>query len=507
MPDETSQLEEFPSPRDRAFAGIVVEMGLATRKIVDQALSLQVRCAFSGKEVPTLPQILVAEEALTEAQARRALHRLSEVSQGQPQLAPDADFSNTSKVLPALREVASLEDGPRIVIPASALKEPEPSDRASDADDSAAKLPPVPQIRHQPEHDLDSGTVEIIMPVARGGDTTVSRPEEFREAAARDSQPRYPIPATRTSPAEPISGYQLQARLSKDETGAVFRAKQIAMDRLVALKVLPPSMTADRAFVDRFLKEARDAGQLNHPNLVRVHEVGHIGQYYFYSMELVQGLTVSESIRRSGRMPPARALQVTAEMVRAVEHMSSKGIVHGEISPDAVTLSDEGAVKVLLAGLGRARAESTRFLVGERCHYVAPERVVSSDFDVRADLYSAGAVLYFMLTARHPYTGANPNQILDQHFSAAVPNPKEVLPELAAGVARVVTKSMRKNRTERFGSPADMLAAIDRGLEALKPRGTRRATVGTRGTRSTKMTGTRSASVRLRRRRKRRRRH
>jgi serine/threonine-protein kinase len=541
MPEDAAPLEEFPSPRDRAFGDIVVEMGLASRDAVEEALGLQVRYAFSGKEVPPLPQVLVGQGVITSGQVHRALAKLAAAAGDQPALAPDSAFTNTSKKLPALDDLGSLEDGPRIILPAAALKDPTQSptieppsagtagDALSGEEEPAAEsgeageskpvaeggkaapvvrvLPSVPRIEHRPPKTAETGTVEIIMPVG-GGEPEVREPEEAaQEPAGGDAPPPYPVPATRPSLAEPISGYKLLARLGTDETGTIFRAKQVAMDRLVALKILPPKMTANRAFVDNFLKEARDAGQLNHPNLVRVHEVGHIGNYYFYSMELVQGQSLEENIKHGGRMPPTRALQVTMEVVKAIEHMSSKGILHGEISPEVVSITNEGAVKVLLAGLGRARKDNTRFLVGDRYHYVAPERALSENFDVRADLYSAGALLYYALTGQHPYTGANANQVLDQHFTAPVPNPKEVTTDLAADVAKVVTRSMAKNRTERFGSPQEMIAAIEKALQAAKPRGTR----GTRRTRMATKAGTRhtttgATGIRLKRRRRKRRR-
>jgi tRNA A-37 threonylcarbamoyl transferase component Bud32 len=528
MSEESTPLEEFPTQRDRAFGDIVVEMGLAARGAVDKTLGLQVSFAFSGKEVPPLPQLLVGQGLITNSQAKRAMAKLAETAGDQPRLRPDSAFTNTSKSLPAMDDVPSLEDGPRIIMPASALKIPdevdeEQLDEAPPADESPAldkavdeeypdskstKLPQVPRIVHQPEMPADTGTVEIIMPVM-GSEPAEPEPEEEEEEESKEEpdakapQPPHPVPATKTNPAEPISGYKLLARISTDETGTIFKAKQVAMDRLVALKVLPPKMTADRTFVDRFLKEARDAGQLNHPNLVRVHEVGHIGNYYFYSMELVQGQSLADNIKQSGRMPPARALQITMEVVKAIDHMNSKDMLHGEISPSAVTITEEGAVKVLLAGLGRSRADSTRFLVGDIYHYVAPERALSDKFDVRADIYSAGALLYYALTGQHPYAGANANQVLDQHFSAPVPNAKDILTDLAADVAKVSTKAMCKNRTERFGGPAEMIKAIEKGLTAVKPRSTRRTNPGTRATRQT-TTG--AGPVRLKRRRRRRRR-
>ncbi len=525
MPEDSTSLEEFPSPRDRAFGDTVLDMGLAGRGVVEEALGLQVRYAFSGKEVPSLPQLLVGRGLITRKQAGRALAKLAEDAGDSPGLAPDADFSETSKQLPALDDGGSLDEGPRIIMPASALKEPDPGMQAPTIEPPAAptkprdkprdkepadeeavadstKLPEIRSIQHVPDEPLDTGTVEIIMPV--GGDTTVKAPAKSKPRPEPPAaRPPHPVPATKTKSSEPISGYKLLARVSVDETGTIFKAQQIAMDRLVALKILPPKMTADRSFVDSFLKEARDAGQLNHPNLVRVHEVGRTGNYYFYSMELVEGQNLEQNIKLGGRMQAARALQVTTEVCKAIEHMASKDLIHGEISPEAVVITNEGAVKVLLAGLGRSRSDNTRFLVGDRYHYVAPERALSEHFDVRADLYSAGATLHYALTGQHPYTGSNANEVLGQHFTAAVPNPKEVLADLAADVAKVVTKAMAKNRTERFAGPAEMISAIEEAIAAAKPRrprGTRQATRATRNT----TTGTKAVRLKRRRRRKRR---
>jgi serine/threonine-protein kinase len=510
MPEDTEEIEEFPTPLDRAFCDVVVEMGLSSRETTEAALALQIRCALSGKEVPSAPQLLVGQGMITAAQADRALAKLAEYSSADgPRLIPDAGFSDTSKKLPAMDDLGSLDDGPRIILPASALKEPAPpgpaiipgpasSPAPAQAPAASGPLPPVATIEHRAEEPVETATVEIIMPTA--GDTTVRAPE----TPGGGSAPPHPVPAQKPSSSEPISGYKLQSRLSTDETGTVFKAQQIAMDRLVALKVLPPKMTKDRSFVDDFLREARDAGQLNHPNLVRVHEVGRTGNYYFYSMELVQGQTLENSIKLGGRMPAARALQVAAELLRAVDHMAGKNVIHGEISPSTVVMTDEGAIKVLLARLGRARQNNTRFLLGDNYHYVAPERVLTDTYDVRADLYSVGAVLYYALTGQHPYSGANANQVLDQHFSAPVPNPKDVVPDLAADVARVVTRGMAKNRTERFGGPREMLEAIEAAQAVSKPR-LARGTGFSTTRQTTQQTSTGAARARLQRRRRRRR--
>ena len=444
MPEESAPLQEFPSPRDRAFGDIVVQMGLAGRQAVNATLAVQFRYAFAGQDVPPLPRLLVARKVISRSQAERALAQLTRQAKGDPRLVPDGRYAETAEVPPPVDEGAAAAP---VIIPPSVPPA------------GATPLPRAPRITYPTE----TGTVEIIMPVGGAENDTTVRPEQ----GAAGAPP--PPPMAPAAPGEPIKGYKILTRISQDETGAVFRARQLAMDRLVALKVLPPKMTADRVFVDRFLTEARNAGQLNHPSLTRVHEIGRTDKYYFYSMELVEGKSLEENIKLAGRMEAIRALQVIMEVCRAIEHMAAKGLTHGEISPQAVITTTEGTVKLSMAGLGGSRS-STRYLLGDRYHYVAPERALSSRFDVRADLYSAGAVLFYALTGQHPYTGSNANEVLSQSFALPPPDPRSVVPELAAAVAKVVTKAMAKDPNERFRNAAEMIAAVEAAQSAAKPR-------------------------------------
>ena len=447
MPEEATPPQEFPSPRDRAFGDIVVQMGLADRQAVNATLTVQFRYAFAGQEVPPLPRLLVARKVISRSQAERALAQLARQAQGNPQLAPDRRYTETAEAPPPVDEGAGAAAAAPVIIPPSVPPA------------GATPLPRAPRITYPTE----TGTVEIIMPVGGGEHDTTARPEPGPAGGPP------PPPVAPAAPGEPIKGYKILTRISQDETGAIFKARQLAMDRLVALKVLPPKMTADRVFVDRFLTEARNAGQLNHPSLTRVHEIGRTDKYYFYSMELVEGKSLEENIKLAGRMEAIRALQVIMEVCRVIEHMAAKGLTHGEISPQAVTTTTEGTVKLSMAGLGGLRS-STRYLLGDRYHYVAPERALSSRFDVRADLYSAGAVLFYALTGQHPYTGSNANQVLSQSLALPPPDPRSVIPELAAAVAKVVTKAMAKDPNERFRNAAEMIAAVEAAMAAAKPR-------------------------------------
>ncbi|GEM_PF-2078357 len=445
MAEAIPEPQEIPSPRDRAFGKVVVDMGFAGDEAVSSLFSVQLKCAFGGQEIPHLPRLMVTRKLISRSQAERALAQLAR--HPNPAMRPDPEYSMVGESAGTAPATAANE--PVIIRPPPAPTAPPP-----------AALPRAPRITFP----TDTGTVEIIMPVGGSESDTTVRPEQATAPAPPQPQ------MVASAPGEPIKGYKILGRISQDDTGAVFRARQLAMDRIVALKVLPPKMTADRSFVERFLAEARNAGQLNHPSLTRVHEIGRTDKYYFYSMELIEGKNLDDNIRLAGRMDPPRALQIAMDLCRAIEHMASKGLIHGEISPQAVTITTEGAVKLTMAGLGGGAGKGTRFLLGDRYHYVAPERVLSSKCDVRADIYSAGAVLYYMLTGQHPYTGSNANEVLNRSLSLPAPDPREVVTDLPADVAKVVTKAMAKDINARFRNTAELAAAIEAAVLAAKPR-------------------------------------
>ena len=160
------------------------------------------------------------------------------------------------------------------------------------------------------------------------------------------------MPDTDTKPSA-IGGFELLATLGKGGMGVVFKARQVSMDRIVALKVLPPNLAKDETYVSRFLREARSAAKLNHPNIVQGIDVGEAGGHYYFAMEFVDGFTVKELIRRQGRIEEKQALNIVGGVARALEHSAKHGIIHRDIKPDNIMISREGAVK--LADLGLAR--------------------------------------------------------------------------------------------------------------------------------------------------------
>jgi Protein kinase domain len=449
-------------PGDSASHRLKVPAGLS----LPENSSSEVSAAYSDAELPDeMPAVIERSPEITE------IPYLVEVPENTPEAEalPDSDTDSDSDFLEPVPVVETPDENEETrILQIQAGEETAEEETALETVESeeTGELPLIPHIEHDLKTDAQSKTG--TMPIILQGENPSQVPASAVTVGPgqEETQTFKPLGEDQPTNKEPISGYKLLSRLAVDKTGTVFKARQTAMDRLVALKVLPPSKTSDAQFVETFFKEARSAGQLNHPNLVRVHEVGRTGRYYFYSMELIQGRTLSELVVKNGHVHPSKALALTVDVLKAIEHMSSKNMHHGELCPDAITITKQKTVKVLLYGLGQARSANTRYLIGDRCHYVAPERIITHDCDVRADIYSAGAVLFYMLTGQHPFPGANPNDVLNQHVSAPIPDPREYIDGISSNTAGIVMKALAKKRTKRFGSPGEMISSIERILAA-----------------------------------------
>jgi serine/threonine-protein kinase len=183
-----------------------------------------------------------------------------------------------------------------------------------------------------------------------------------------------------------IGGYELLATLGKGGMGVVFKARQVSMDRVVALKVLPPHLAENEAFVQRFLREARSAAKLNHPNVVQGIDVGQAEGHYYFAMEFVDGSTVKEMIKQQGRLDEKTALNIVGAVARALEHAHEHGIIHRDIKPDNIMVTRKGEVKLADLGLARTTEKpDTMTIEGTALgtpYYMAPEQVrAQADID------------------------------------------------------------------------------------------------------------------------------
>ena len=268
--------------------------------------------------------------------------------------------------------------------------------------------------------------------------------------------------------------YRVLAKLGSGGMGTVYKALQISMDRQVALKVLNPELTRDREFVLGFLNEARTAGQLNHPNIIQVHDFGEFQGLYYFSMELVDGENVLAVLNREGKLPPERALGIIAQLADALTHAHAHNIVHQDIKPqnllldkrikDQLKLADLGLAKVIGSDRGARRG----VLMGTP-HYMAPEQAKSQAIDGRTDLYALGATLFHMITGRVPYDGKNSIEILTKHVKNEVPDPRQYDVSIPESVARLVMRLMAKDPAARPQSARELGEAIKAILEKERP--------------------------------------
>jgi len=292
------------------------------------------------------------------------------------------------------------------------------------------------------------------------------------------------MPDSNSKPSR-IGGFELLATLGKGGMGVVFRARQVSMDRIVALKVLPPHLAKNEAYVARFLREARSAAKLNHPNIVQGIDVGHAGGHYYFAMEFVDGTTVKEMLKAKGRLDEKTALNIVGAVARGLEHAQKHGIIHRDIKPDNIMVTRDGAVKLADLGLARTTEKpDTMTIEGTALgtpYYMAPEQVRGeTNLDTRADIYSLGATLFHMVTGQFPFTGPNAGAIMARHLSDPVPSARDKHPEVSRATDELIQRMMAKDPADRPANPTELLGEIRNALAGRVH--LRRKTVGRRPT-------------------------
>ncbi|TCC05456.1 Stk1 family PASTA domain-containing Ser/Thr kinase [Kribbella soli] len=269
--------------------------------------------------------------------------------------------------------------------------------------------------------------------------------------------------------------YRVGARVAKGGMATVYEALDMRLDRTVALKVMHDGLGDDAQFTRRFVAEARAAARLSNPNVVAVFDQGDDDGTLFLAMEYVRGRTLRDVIREEAPLSPARALDLLTPILSALSAAHDAGIVHRDIKPENVLISDKGAVKVADFGLARAVSASgntaTQGLLMGTVSYLAPELVTDGSADARSDVYSAGILLYEMLTGNKPHSGDTPIQVAYAHVHADVPPPSLEQPSIPPYVDALVQRATARDRDLR---PTDarvfsrqvhrVRSALDEGL-------------------------------------------
>ncbi|MDQ3642011.1 MAG: Stk1 family PASTA domain-containing Ser/Thr kinase [Actinomycetota bacterium] len=253
--------------------------------------------------------------------------------------------------------------------------------------------------------------------------------------------------------------YQIVRHLARGGMAEVYLARDLLLDRPVALKVLFPEFATDRSFVERFRREARSAANLNHPNIVSIYDWGEEDGTYFIVMEYVDGLTLRDLIRRQGPLMANRAAEIGADIAGALQFAHVGGVIHRDVKPGNVLITTS-QVKVTDFGIARAGdpAESLTQAgaVMGTATYFSPEQAQGHVVDPRTDVYSLGVVLYEMVAGRPPFTGDNPVSIAYQHVREEPVPPIELNPDVPPVFEAIVAKAMAKNRANRYSSAEDL---------------------------------------------------
>jgi len=267
-----------------------------------------------------------------------------------------------------------------------------------------------------------------------------------------------------------IPGYKILGKLGAGAMAKVVKAKQVSLDRTVAIKVLPKKFSNNPGFIERFYAEGRAAAQLNHPNIVQAFDVGNVEDVYYFVMEYVDGGTVHDVIQKQKRYDEREAIDVVIQVAEALEHAHNKGLIHRDVKPKNLMISRQGVVKLADMGLARAisdkdAAEAEQGKAFGTPYYISPEQIKGeANIGTQADIYSLGATLYHMVTGSVPFEGKNPKTVMSKHLKAELVPPDHVNPKLSAGISEVIEMMMAKNPRDRYRTCGDLI----RDLEAVK---------------------------------------
>jgi len=264
-------------------------------------------------------------------------------------------------------------------------------------------------------------------------------------------------------PPRQIPGYELLGRLGAGAMATVYKARQISLDRVVAVKILPKKFSQMPEFVERFYAEGRAAAKLNHPNIVAALDVGRHADTHYFVMEYVEGHTVYERLVKEGRYTEADALAIGIQIATALDHAHHAGLIHRDVKPKNILITKAGVAK--LADMGLARAVSDREAAEAEAgkafgtpYYISPEQIrADRDIDCRADIYGLGATLYHMVTGKAPFEGPDVATVLRKHLRQPLVPPDHVNPDLTNGISEIIELCMAKDPAKRYATAADLI--------------------------------------------------
>jgi len=264
-----------------------------------------------------------------------------------------------------------------------------------------------------------------------------------------------------------LNGFKVLSRIGSGGFGVVYRAFDTDLERSVAIKMLPPNIVkAGPQVLERFLREARSAAKLSHPNIVTIHQICRYQDTFYIVMELVDGGALHEFLAVERRFKPSEATRIVRAAAEGLGHAHRRGVIHRDIKPGNIMMTNDGQVKVSDFGLARDLLQASD-IVGEghslgTPRYMAPEQAMGEQPTAASDLYSLAATYFILLTGRSPYDASGDREMMKKHVSAPVPDPRRHAPGLPVAVYRFFEKAMAKAPEERYQTAEEFIAALDR---------------------------------------------
>jgi serine/threonine protein kinase len=265
-----------------------------------------------------------------------------------------------------------------------------------------------------------------------------------------------------------LGGYQLEEEIGHGSMGVVYRGKQIALQREVAIKVLPQSLARDASYVARFIREAQIIARLNHPNIVQIYDAGQQNKQLYFVMEYVQGPTLASLLRLDGTIPLYLAVEYAAQIADALDAAYKEcHVIHRDIKPENLMLDRRGKIKVMDFGLARVpglqRITVARTLVGS-IYYSSPEQVWGYTLDNRSDIYALGVVLYEMVCGQRPFSGRSMLEVTQAITGGPLQPPRFYNAEISSELEQVILTALARDRDQRYAE-ADQFAQALRALK------------------------------------------
>jgi len=263
-----------------------------------------------------------------------------------------------------------------------------------------------------------------------------------------------------------IPGYKILGKLGAGAMAIVYKAQQLSLNRMVAIKVLPKRFSENPEYVERFYKEGQAAAKLNHNNIVQAFDVGEAGGYHYFVMEYVEGKTIYDGLAAGKVFREEEALDIIIQVASALAHAHARGLIHRDVKPKNIMINTAGVVKLADMGLARETAdiEAARTEAGKAYgtpYYIAPEQIRGEiDIDGRADIYGLGATLYHIVTGRVPFMADDPMNVMKKHLREQLIPPDHINTSLSAGISEVIEVMMAKQKEDRYNSVEELLTDL-----------------------------------------------